>query len=106
MPRSARACETSATSRRSRSSGSRKCSSPGAHQTHEDFLERALLGAQILEVDAELAELPQEPGNPGAVRLRVEGVDEIVAVGGQLQLPTCKLRRDALERVLQMQGEL
>ena len=43
----------------------------------------------------------QEARDAGAVGLRVEGVDEIVAVRGELQLPACQLRRDALERVLQ-----
>src|ERR1044071_3208883 len=106
MPRFARACGTSATSRRNRSSGSRRCSSPGAHQVHENVLERALFGAQVLEVDAELVELSQQARDAGAVRLRVEGVDEIVAVGGQLELPPRELRGHAFERVLQMQSEL
>src|SRR4029079_16567741 len=79
---------------------------PLSAQVSEDLFERALFGAQVLEVDAELAELPQQPGDAGAVGLRVEGVDEVIAIGGQRELAARELRRYLLERVLQMQREL
>src|SRR4030095_2402238 len=103
---SPRACAPSARSRRSRSRGWHGCSSFGSHQADEDFLQRALTGVQVLEDDAELVELAQEPGDAARLELRVARVDQVVAIRAQLEMRARERRRNGRERALQVQREL
>src|SRR5690606_28243159 len=75
-------------------------------QADEDLFQRALARLEVLEVDPELIQLPQETRNARRLVLRVEGVDQRRAVARQLELAMRELRRNALERMLQMQSEL
>src|SRR5687768_10939914 len=55
----------------------------GMDKIHEDLLQRALAGMQILEVDAQLAQALQQRGDSGFLGLRVEGIDQRMAFVGQ-----------------------
>src|SRR5690606_31620135 len=75
-------------------------------QADEDLFQRALARLEVLEVDPELIQLPQETRNARRLVLRVERVDQRRAVARQLELAMSELRRDSIERMLQVQGEL
>src|SRR5688500_12547868 len=83
------ACGTCAPFRSGRSRGSRGSSCARlpvlADQADEDVLQRTLAGVQVLEVDAVLREAAQQRGDAGFLRLHVEGIDQRMAVFGQLQ---------------------
>src|SRR5262245_39669290 len=96
------ACGTCAPSRSGRSRGLRGSSWPPPHQADEDVLERALARSQILEVDAELAELAQEAGDPGLLALDVERVGQGLAAGRQLERVSGERLGEAAQRRLQL----
>ena len=73
-----------------------------AHQAHEDVLERALPGVQVLEADAEIAQALEQGRNALALLVGVEGVFQLAAAGLQRQAPVAQLRRDRGQRLQQV----
>src|SRR4249919_123333 len=76
------------------------------HQADEDVLERGLARMQVLEVDALLVEPAQQRRDAGLLGLRVEGVDERVAIVGQRQRQVREAIGNAFERHLQLDRQL
>src|SRR5579875_4141346 len=76
-----------------------------SHEAHEDLLERALARVEVLEVDALLAEPVQEVGDAGLAACGIEGIDQLVPAGRELDRLCGERRRNAGERPFQMQGQ-
>src|ERR1700690_1504263 len=73
-----------------------------AHQTHEDVLEGALMGFEILDRERQLAHLMQEQRDAG-IAAAVEGAVERQTLILELQAPRGELGGYLRERRLQMQ---
>src|SRR5438105_4200818 len=61
---------------------------------------------QVLEIDAELAEAPEESGDPGLGSVRVECEEQCAPLVRQLERVRGELPGYLCERPLQLQGEL
>src|SRR5437762_11518217 len=61
---------------------------------------------QVLEIDVELAEAPEESGDPGLGSVRVEGEEQCAPLVRQLERVRGELPGYLCERPLQLQGEL
>src|SRR3546814_2736046 len=79
---------------------------PAVHEADEDLPKRTLAGIEVLEVDAVRGQPAQQVGDAGFLGLGVEGVDQRLAIVGQLERQRGQLVWDALERRLQRQGQL
>ena len=64
------------------------------------------MGLQVLEIDAQAMQPPDQVGDAGLLGLGVETVDQFMAVRLQGQRLTGQFRRQGFESGLQMQGQL
>src|SRR5215469_729896 len=103
---SASGCGTCAPSRNDRSPGSRARSCALSHQVDKNVLQRALAGVQILDVDVELAQPPQQSRNARLAPVRIEGEYHGMSGIRQLERVLAESCRDGAERLLQVQNEL
>src|SRR3546814_13528101 len=74
---------------------------PAVHEADEDLLQRTLAGIEVLEVDAVRGQPAQQVGDAGFLGLGVEGVDQRLAIVGQLERPREIGRVSCRERVCQ-----
>src|SRR5882757_9206207 len=78
--------------RRNRSREWRGRSSAGTHEADENILQRAFARLQVLDGDAVLAQFPQQRRDAGTLSLRIERVDNFIAVAAQLEACIGQLR--------------
>src|SRR4030095_8624701 len=102
----AAACARCATSQSCKSHGWHKGSWPCPHEIHENFLQGAFSGLEVLEVDPEFTELFQQESDPRPFALRIEGVDQFISISGQLERVGGEFIGNAFELVLQVQNQL
>src|SRR5690606_1286173 len=76
------------------------------YQAYKNILQRALAGAQVLELDAVLVQPSQKLSYPRALALGVEGVYQLEAIVGQRQWVSGQIRGNPRERTLQLQRKL
>src|SRR5690348_12320400 len=79
--------------------------SPVADEADENVLERALLGDEIAEGDAEIAQTSEQRRYARVVGFDVEGVFELVASGLERQVPLGERVGNFRERLLQNQRQ-
>src|SRR6185369_15389571 len=88
------------------SSEPRADSSIFLHQADEDVLERALCRLEILEANAGVVELLQQPREPRAVTVGIVGIRELAAVGRALERVARQRSGNLGQRLLQLQRQL
>src|SRR6476660_1359829 len=98
-------CETSAPFRSGKWPGRRRCSSV-AHEADEDVFERGLLGVEVLELDAQFIEPAQQAGNSGFTGLRVEGINQLITAGAEIERIAVEAVGHLVERRLQFKRQL